>query len=92
MAKKSPLQILATHTYTLEQRRKCPGSLDNLLAEHSCLEDVKNLFNLLEVFLCCCIFSRGYKRGMSGMNIAPLAARADTLVTAFLVVTGFLAL
>lgn len=48
--KKSPLQILATSTYALEQRRKCPGSLDNMLAEHSCFEDVDNLFNLLVFF------------------------------------------
>lgn len=49
--KKSPLQILATSTYTPEQRRKCPGSPDNMLAEHSCFEDVENLFNFFFFFL-----------------------------------------
>lgn len=60
--KKSPLQILATSTYALEQRRKCPGSLDHMLAEHSCFEDVENLFNLLGFFMLLHIFQRVQKK------------------------------
>lgn len=51
MEKKSSLQILATSAYILELMRKCPGSLDNMLAEHCCFEDVENLLNLLGFFL-----------------------------------------
>jgi len=60
--KKPPLQILATSTYALEQRRKCPGSLDNMLAEHSCFEDVENLFNLLGFLTLLHIFQRVQKK------------------------------
>lgn len=58
--KKSPLQILATSTYALEQKRKCPGSLD-MLAEHSSFEDVENLFNLLGFFDAAAHFPKGTK-------------------------------
>lgn len=52
----SPLQILAASTYALEQRRKCPGSLDDMLAEHPCFEDIENFFYLLGFFILLHVF------------------------------------